>query len=99
PSPTPTPASQCNTDHLYCCNNSSLVAANNPLTSVIFGLLNIAVAPLTAIVGLGAGSCNSITVAGLLSNGNTCSQSPVCCENNDFSGLVVIGCSPVALGI
>ncbi|KAF9448287.1 hypothetical protein P691DRAFT_816832, partial [Macrolepiota fuliginosa MF-IS2] len=98
PTPPPPPASLCNTDKLYCCNNSPLIATDDPVTGVIFALLNIAVAPVTALVGLGAGSCNSITAAGLLNNGNMYSQLPVCCQNNQFSGLLVIGCSPATLG-
>ncbi|KAF9443211.1 hypothetical protein P691DRAFT_679982, partial [Macrolepiota fuliginosa MF-IS2] len=98
PTPTPPPASKCHRNNLYCCKSNSLLAANDPVASFILDALGLTILPVTAVVSLGNGTCNHITAAGVLDNGDTCSQSPVCCQNS-FSGLAVIGCSPVTLGV
>ncbi|KAF9524486.1 fungal hydrophobin-domain-containing protein [Crepidotus variabilis] len=93
PGQTPTPASQCNTGALWCCNNVQS-ANSGGVVGILLGLLDLVVAPVTAQVG---SSCSPLSVIGL--SGNSCSAQPVCCQNNNFSGLVVIGCSPVNLNL
>ncbi|CAA7262153.1 unnamed protein product [Cyclocybe aegerita] len=93
PYPTPLPASQCNTGELHCCNSVE-EADSGGLLGVVLGLLSVVVSPVTAQVGL---TCNPISVIGL--GGNSCSAQPVCCQNNNFNGLVVIGCTPVNLNL
>ncbi|KAF9037123.1 hydrophobin, partial [Panaeolus papilionaceus] len=94
PSPTPPPASQCNTGALQCCN--SVQQANNvPVLGPIFGLLDIVVSPITALVGV---TCSPINVLGI-GAGGACTAQPVCCQNNNFAGLIAIGCTPVTLGL
>ncbi|KAJ3564671.1 hypothetical protein NP233_g8148 [Leucocoprinus birnbaumii] len=88
----PIPASQCNTGPIQCCN--SVQAANSNPVSSLLGLLGIAVGSVTGLVGL---TCNPITVIG--GGGNSCSAQPVCCTNNNFSGLIAIGCTPVNLNL
>ncbi|KIJ50777.1 hypothetical protein M422DRAFT_27303 [Sphaerobolus stellatus SS14] len=47
---------------------------------------------ISAIVGLG---CTEVPViAGAV--GPDCAQQPVCCTDNDFNGLVNIGCTPIS---
>ncbi|KAF9053320.1 hydrophobin [Panaeolus papilionaceus] len=91
PSSTPPPASQCNTDHLYCCNN--VEQANNSVIVGLLALINVVVSPITALVG---SDCSSINVAGI-GSGGACTAQPVCCQNNHFEGVVVIGCTPVTI--
>ncbi|KAF8063362.1 POH2 hydrophobin [Lyophyllum atratum] len=87
-----TPASQCNTGPIQCCN--SVQSASAPAVALLAGLLGIVISDITALVGL---TCTPITVIG--GSGNSCSAQPVCCTNNDFDGLIVIGCSPVNINL
>ncbi|KAF8871121.1 fungal hydrophobin-domain-containing protein [Infundibulicybe gibba] len=94
PAPTGTsiPASQCNVSGLQCCN--SVGAANSSAVSGILALLGVVVQDVTALVGV---TCSPITAAGIA--GNQCSAQPVCCSNNDFHGVVAIGCTPINVNL
>ncbi|KIJ43881.1 hypothetical protein M422DRAFT_169297, partial [Sphaerobolus stellatus SS14] len=75
-----------------CCN--TVGAANSiPGLSLLTGLLGIVLQDLSVIVGTG---CTPITIIGL-GQGANCAQQPVCCENNNFNGLINIGCTPISL--
>ncbi|PPQ94225.1 hypothetical protein CVT25_006651 [Psilocybe cyanescens] len=89
---TGSPASQCNTGDLQCCNSTG--AANEASISKILGLLGIVVQDVTALVGV---NCTPITVIG--AGGNSCTAQPVCCTNNSFNGAVALGCTPVNLNL
>nr|AHZ18303.1 hydrophobin 7 [Tricholoma vaccinum] len=80
---------QCNTGPVQCCN--SVTTANHQDTSILLGLLGLVLDP-SILVGL---QCSPLNVLGV--GGNSCSQQPVCCENNNYNGLIVIGCSPITL--
>ncbi|ESK81797.1 hydrophobin [Moniliophthora roreri MCA 2997] len=41
--------------------------------------------------------CNPISVIGV--GGNSCTQQPVCCDNNNFNGVVAIGCTPINVNL
>ncbi|PPQ88679.1 hypothetical protein CVT25_010265 [Psilocybe cyanescens] len=81
---------QCNTGAVQCCNQvgtaHTLLANDAGLASV----LNLVVAPVTAILGV---SCTPISV--IAAAGNSCTSQPVCCTQNNFNGAVNVGCSPV----
>ncbi|KIJ48525.1 hypothetical protein M422DRAFT_81792, partial [Sphaerobolus stellatus SS14] len=81
------PISQCNTGDAQCCNSTS--SASNPSTAALLGLLGIVVQGVDVLVGLG---CTPITVIGA-GQGANCAQQPVCCTNNNFNGLVNVGCT------
>ncbi|KIJ63785.1 hypothetical protein HYDPIDRAFT_91631 [Hydnomerulius pinastri MD-312] len=82
---------QCNTGAINCCNSvQTLSQANSILTQ--FNLVDAAAA-VGGLVGL---TCTPITVVGT-GSGCTAQQQPVCCTNNNFNGLVNIGCSPINL--
>ncbi|GAB88060.1 hypothetical protein GORBP_124_00010, partial [Gordonia rubripertincta NBRC 101908] len=42
-------------------------------------------------------TCDPISVIGI--GGNSCTAQPVCCENNNFNGVVALGCTPVNLNL
>ncbi|KAF9011752.1 fungal hydrophobin-domain-containing protein [Cyathus striatus] len=88
PSGTP---SQCNTGAIQCCN--SVTQASNPVAQLLIGLLGIIVGGDVA-VGL---TCSPLSVIGV--GGNSCTQQPVCCENNNFNGLIAIGCTPININL
>ncbi|KAF9524817.1 fungal hydrophobin-domain-containing protein [Crepidotus variabilis] len=84
------PASQCNTGPVQCCN--SVQHADAPSAAALLGLLNVVVSDVTALVGI---TCTPISVIGV--GGNSCTAQPVCCQNNNFNGLIAIGCVPITL--
>ncbi|KAF6756265.1 fungal hydrophobin-domain-containing protein [Ephemerocybe angulata] len=90
--PAPIPPSQCNTGPIQCCQD--VQTAGSPDVTKIFAALGISVEDVNALVGL---TCSPISVIGL--PGNSCSAQPVCCTNNNFNGVVAIGCTPVNLNL
>ncbi|KAL0954487.1 hypothetical protein HGRIS_003455 [Hohenbuehelia grisea] len=86
------PASQCNTGPVQCCNSSG--KASDASIAKTLGLLGVVVQDVAALVGVG---CSPISVIGV--GGDSCSASPLCCENNSFHGLVALGCVPVDLSL
>ncbi|KAF8873234.1 fungal hydrophobin-domain-containing protein, partial [Infundibulicybe gibba] len=90
-----TPASQCNTGGLQCCNSSQESSNTDLGLTSLLGLLGVVVGALTDQVGV---TCSPISAIGL--GGNSCSAQPVCCSNNSFvSGIVALGCTPVNLNL
>ncbi|KAK0240766.1 hydrophobin-251 [Armillaria nabsnona] len=83
---------KCNTGSLQCCKS-----VQDPSSSAVqsaLGALNIPIGIVTANVGL---TCDPITVVGL---GTTqCANQPACCDNNNYNGVVALGCTPVNLGL
>ncbi|KIJ57419.1 hypothetical protein M422DRAFT_149325, partial [Sphaerobolus stellatus SS14] len=74
-----------------CCN--SVTSASDPLTAALLGLLGIVLQSVDVLIDT---RCTPITVIGVGSGAN-CTQQPVCCTDNNFNGLVNIGCTPISL--
>ncbi|KAM5539728.1 hypothetical protein V8D89_006541 [Ganoderma adspersum] len=81
----------CNTGPIQCCNN--LEDANSPAGLALLAGLGISVQNVVGQIGL---QCNPVTVIGGQVT-STCSQKPVCCQNNNVGGIASIGCVPVQL--
>ncbi|EJF64478.1 fungal hydrophobin [Dichomitus squalens LYAD-421 SS1] len=89
PSGTPSEGDgNCNTGPVQCCNQVS--KANNNVVAAILGLLGLGGIADDILVGV---QCSPLSVVGV-GAGSTCSQRPVCCENNSHGGLISIGCIP-----
>ncbi|KAH6907288.1 hydrophobin-319 [Coprinopsis sp. MPI-PUGE-AT-0042] len=86
------PSQQCSTGSVQCCD--SVQAANSPGVGLLAGLLGIVLGPITGQVGL---TCSPIDVLGI--GGNSCTAQTVCCTGNSFSGVIVLGCSPINIGL
>lgn len=82
----------CNTGSMHCCD--SVTSSNSLMASALAGLLGI-VLPRDTAVGI---TCSPLSAVGL-GHGGTCTQQPVCCSGNNFSGLVVVGCSPININM
>ena len=61
--PTPIPASQCNTGPIQCCN--TVQRADSPAVAPLLGLLGVVIEDITALVGA---TCSPISVIGLPGN-------------------------------
>ncbi|KAG7442149.1 fungal hydrophobin [Guyanagaster necrorhizus] len=84
---------QCNTGSMQCCNQAG-PANKLPLDSTVAGILSIILPSLSVPVGI---SCTPISVIG--AGGNSCTEQTVCCENNNFNGVIAIGCTPINLNL
>jgi len=81
---------QCSTGEQHCCN--SVQQSNSPQAAGLLGSLGV---QLAGIVPVGL-TCTPLS--GLALSSQSCSQQPVCCNGNNFNGLVVIGCTPINVG-
>ncbi|KAJ8597672.1 hydrophobin-1 precursor [Rhizopogon salebrosus TDB-379] len=77
---------KCDTGSIQCCSSFGSSSHHDGLDSLL-DLLNIHI-PSGTPCGL---SCSPFA------GGNSCKQEPVCCEDNNYNGLVNIGCSPINL--
>ncbi|KAI0048151.1 fungal hydrophobin [Auriscalpium vulgare] len=89
---TTVPASVCGGGSLECCN--SVQAASSNAAGLLLGLLGVVLQDLSVLVGI---TCSPITVIGV--SGTNCDQQTVCCDNNNFSGLIAIGCTPINIAL
>ncbi|KIK73601.1 hypothetical protein PAXRUDRAFT_586141, partial [Paxillus rubicundulus Ve08.2h10] len=85
--------SQCNTGPIQCCS-STMTSTTTTLAS-LSSLLGLSLPSIGGLIGL---SCSSITGVGT-GTGAVCTQQPVCCTNNTYSGLINLGCSPININL
>ncbi|VDB87627.1 unnamed protein product [Peniophora sp. CBMAI 1063] len=92
---TTTPSPTCNSGALQCCESvqpaSSLGSSGD---SGLLDLIPITLQGLNIPIGI---TCTPIDVIGV--GGDSCQQQTVCCENNTFSGVVALGCTPIGVGL
>ncbi|KAF7770828.1 fungal hydrophobin [Agaricus bisporus var. burnettii] len=86
------PPDGCSVDDLYCCND--VVGDSDPMVGTIAGLLGIDLGLIEGTVGL---NCSPIKTGP--GSGSSCSSQTVCCTGNNFSGLIVIDCSPININL
>ncbi|KAI0344563.1 fungal hydrophobin [Trametopsis cervina] len=92
PASTITSASQCKgTASLQCCEDA--VAGNSILGRALLGLLGLAVTEVDILLGLNCSPLPALSVG----SGDTCSATPVCCENNSVDVPISIGCVVITL--
>ncbi|TFK96784.1 hydrophobin, partial [Pterulicium gracile] len=84
--------SKCNNGPIQCCQNTQ--SSSDPQASQLLALLGLNIQDVNVPIGI---TCSPITGIGAGSAG--CSAAPVCCENNDFQGLIAIGCVPISIGL
>ncbi|PBK84068.1 hypothetical protein ARMGADRAFT_943952, partial [Armillaria gallica] len=66
----------------------------SPSVTTLLGLLGVVIGDLTANVGV---TCSPISVIGV--GGTQCNSQAVCCDNNNFNGLIALGCTPLNIGL
>ncbi|KAK7681895.1 hypothetical protein QCA50_014857 [Cerrena zonata] len=84
------PASSCSTGPIQCCENTETAGSKSGAT--LLESIGVIVQDVNVLLGV---TCSPVSVIGV--GGDSCSASPVCCENNSFGSLVSIGCVPVDL--
>ncbi|KAK0215346.1 fungal hydrophobin-domain-containing protein [Armillaria nabsnona] len=84
----------CATGSAQCCDSTQSPTDLTAPVSSLLGLLGVVASQLTGNVGV---SCSPITVIGL--GGTQCSNQVVCCDSNNFNGLVSLGCTPLGVGL
>ncbi|KAF8063360.1 hydrophobin 2 [Lyophyllum atratum] len=110
PGPTPLPATQCGTGNLQCCD--ALERADGSVAGLLLGLLGVVLQGVEALVyvfhlvfkALAYGgiadsgiTCSPIDILGI--GQNACHTQPVCCQDNDFHGIIAIGCVPININL
>ncbi|PAV18387.1 hydrophobin [Pyrrhoderma noxium] len=84
--------SQCNTGPIQCCN--TIESADSSNVTSLLGTLGINLQDPTIPIGV---TCIPVSVFG--AGGNSCSANPVCCEDNNFNGVVALGCIPINVSV
>ncbi|KAF9463881.1 hydrophobin [Collybia nuda] len=84
---------KCNTGAAYCCNETR--QAQTVTDAKTKAIIAAVAQGFTGTIGQ---NCSPITGLGV-GGGASCSQKPVCCENNQMNGLVVIGCTPIDISL
>jgi len=84
---------QCNTGPIQCCD--SVQNANEGIIPELLALLGLTGISPDTKVGTNCSPISGVGVGG----GSQCSQEPVCCSNNQFNGLINIGCSPININL
>ncbi|PBK61817.1 fungal hydrophobin [Armillaria solidipes] len=77
-----------------CCDSTQSSSNLTPSVTTLLGFLGVVISDLTANVGL---TCSPITVLGV--GGTQCNNQVVCCNNNNFNGVVALGCTPINIGL
>ncbi|KAG2029956.1 fungal hydrophobin-domain-containing protein [Suillus americanus] len=85
---------QCNTGDIQCCESYTSVENYNNEFSGTPGFIAI-VADAASMVG---SNCSPLTIVGT-GSGCEANQEPLCCSNNEYNGLVNIGCTPINLNL
>ncbi|KAG6810322.1 hypothetical protein H0H92_012411 [Tricholoma furcatifolium] len=83
----------CSSGQETCCN-SVQDAKDADVAQILAGLLGVAASGITGQVGV---TCTPVTV--LAVDGISCNQQTVCCANNNFNGLVALGCTPINVNL
>ncbi|KDQ56645.1 hypothetical protein JAAARDRAFT_36128 [Jaapia argillacea MUCL 33604] len=76
--------STCSAGHLQCCD--TVTTSSNSEASTIIELLGIPAEDVTGLLGL---TCSTLT------GNKSCRKSTVCCEDNDYNGIISLGCTTV----
>ncbi|TFK26325.1 fungal hydrophobin [Coprinopsis marcescibilis] len=82
---------QCEGGYVRCCDAVEDSASLSSPTHALLGVLNVDVTQLTGQVGI---ACTGVNVIGLGAS-PSCSNQQVCCNNNNFNGVVALGCTPI----
>ncbi|PBL01979.1 fungal hydrophobin [Armillaria gallica] len=82
----------CSVGSLQCCRY--VQSPQQEPAQTLLGLLGIPIAGLTGDVGV---TCDPVTVIG--PGTFQCNNQLACCTGTNYSGVVVLGCIPISLGL
>ncbi|KAF9002207.1 fungal hydrophobin [Cyathus striatus] len=80
-----TDSPQCNTGPIQCCKSVQKADSKEVTTS------QVSSASFSLV------NCSPISLVGV--GGTSCNAQPVCCNGNNFNGLIVVGCTPIAVQV
>ncbi|EGO30078.1 hydrophobin [Serpula lacrymans var. lacrymans S7.9] len=86
---------QCNTKSIRCCDSMTDSKSSDFDPKPFATLLKLDVSQITGQIGF---KCSPITAVGV-GGGSSCKSEPVCCTNNQYDGIINIGCSPVNVNL
>ncbi|PFH47912.1 hypothetical protein AMATHDRAFT_150975 [Amanita thiersii Skay4041] len=84
--------SYCNSGSVQCCN--SIEQASTEILTLVLSTTGMTSDQISGQVGV---TCSPVTDMG--ESGNSCSAQTVCCENNNFNGLIALGCTPINISL
>ncbi|KAI0337822.1 hydrophobin-domain-containing protein [Trametopsis cervina] len=84
---------QCNTGPIQCCNSVQSAKSLDSGSKSLLDSLDLILEDLNTPIGL---TCSPLSALGLGSGGN-CAGTTVCCNDNNYNGLINIGCVPIIL--
>ncbi|TFK22067.1 hypothetical protein FA15DRAFT_596806, partial [Coprinopsis marcescibilis] len=82
---------QCNGGEVLCCN--ALESADN-LSAPVRGFLSVLEIDATQFTGQVGVTCTGVNVIGAGAS-PSCSTQQVCCNSNNYNGVVALGCTPI----
>ncbi|KAH6899212.1 hydrophobin-315 [Coprinopsis sp. MPI-PUGE-AT-0042] len=85
----------CNGGEVQCCNSAQTKESMTWEHKTLMSILKIDIGDVTGLVGVG---CSGVNVAGI-GGGSKCTQQKVCCSNNNFKGVVALGCTPINISL
>ncbi|KAF8906983.1 hydrophobin, partial [Gymnopilus junonius] len=88
------PANQCTTGSIQCCNSLEPASGDSTVVEKLLSGLGIVIDDIEALVGI---TCTPISILGL--GQGSCSEQPVCCDNDSFNGIIAIGCVPININL
>ncbi|EKM77793.1 hypothetical protein AGABI1DRAFT_42980 [Agaricus bisporus var. burnettii JB137-S8] len=89
---TATTGKHCSTGPIECCKQ--VMDSKSPQVTELLTKNGLGLGVLAGVKGLVGANCSPITAIGI-GSGSQCSGQTVCCQNNNFNGVVAIGCTPI----
>ncbi|KAF5377897.1 hypothetical protein D9615_006824 [Tricholomella constricta] len=84
--------SQCSSGNQQCCD--SVQSSDDANVAALLSSLSIPIQDVNVPIGI-----NCIPVSAFGVAGTSCNTQTVCCENNNFNGVVAIGCTPINVSV
>ncbi|KAF9465337.1 hydrophobin [Collybia nuda] len=91
--PVPDNVNSCNTGTIQCCQQ--FFDSDSASATALLGLAGLLGDGATGQIGT---NCTPITPIGL-GSGSNCRQAPMCCTENSYNGLIVVGCNPINVSL
>ncbi|KAF9449847.1 hydrophobin-B [Macrolepiota fuliginosa MF-IS2] len=85
----------CNTGPIQCCNQ--VFSSKDHQAQTLLAHNGIGLDALAGVTGMVGAQCTPLTAIGV-GSGSHCSGQTVCCQKNNWNGVVAVGCNPINVG-